>query len=103
MRGRSGAPKAAWKRRRFSRTFSRVSQSVKPRLRTFSFSSGETPPGAVLKAWMSQGSLEKAGTWMSLRPRDARVVKPAEGLDGMRSLRTARFEDDLVAGTMELV
>jgi len=29
------APRADWKRRRFSRTFSLVSQSVKPRLRSF--------------------------------------------------------------------
>jgi hypothetical protein len=52
-----------------------VSQSVKPRLRTFSLSTGETPPGAVPKAWISQGSLEKAGTWKSLRPPETWVVQ----------------------------
>jgi len=32
------------------------------------------PPGRVLKAWISQGSLERAGIWRSLRLRDVRVV-----------------------------
>lgn len=61
---------------------------MKPRLRTFSFSSGEMPPGRVLKAWMSQGSLEKAGSWRILRPRDARVSSAED--EGER-LRAARF------------
>ncbi len=74
MRGRSAAPAADWKRRRFSWTFSRVSQSVKPRLRTFWLSRGLMPPGRVLKAWISQGSLEKAGTWRIWTSPDARVV-----------------------------
>jgi len=100
IRGRSLAPAADWKRRRFSWTFSRVSQSVKPRFRTFSDSSGETPPGAVLKAWISQGSLERAGIWRSLRLREVRVVQFVVGVDGTPSLRTGRLGDVLVAGTM---
>jgi len=35
----------------------------------------ETPPGRVLKAWRSQGNLEKARTWRSLRPSEVRVVR----------------------------
>src|SRR5580692_8619108 len=93
---RMGTPAAVWRRRRFSWTFSRVSQSVKPRLRTFSFSSGETPPGAVLKAWISQGSLERAGTWRSFRRLEVRVVQLVAGADGMRDLRAVRFGDVLV-------
>ena len=98
--GRASAPTALWKRRRFSWTFSRVSQSVKPRLRTFSFSSGEMPPGAVLKAWISQGSLEKAGICRSLRLREARVVHLVAGAGATRDLRAGRFDDVLVAGTI---
>ena len=98
IRGRPGTLAALWKRRRFSWTFSRVSQSVKPRFNTFSFSTGEMPPWAVEKAWISQGSLEKAGIWRSLRPPEARVVQLA-GVDGTRGLRTGRFGDVLVAGT----
>ena len=98
--GRSLAPVAVWKRRRFFRTFSRVSQSVKPRLRTFSPSRGLMPPGAVLKAWISQGSLEKAGTWRSLRPLDVPVDQLRAGTGGTRDLRTLRLGDVLVAGTI---
>jgi len=101
--GRSLAPAAVWKRRRFSRTFSRESQLVKPRLRTFSFSRGLTPTGAVEKAWISQGSLVKAGTWRSLRPPETRVVQLVAGVDGPRGLRTGRLGDVLVAGTIEQV
>src|SRR5579859_1092785 len=86
--GRSGAPAAVWKRRRFSWTLAGESQSVKPRLRTFSPLRSEIPPGRVLKAWISQGSLEKARTWRILRPRDARVSSAED--DGER-LRAARF------------
>jgi len=75
-----------------------VSQSVKPRLRTFSFSSGEMPPGAVLKAWISQGSLEKAGTWRMRRPLEVRVVQLVAGADAMRDLRTASFGEEDFAG-----
>src|SRR6267142_6794470 len=75
MSWRSLAPRADWKRRRLSRTFSRVSQSVKPRFNTFSPSRSETPPGLVLKPWMSQGSLFRAGTWRIWRPRDFRVIQ----------------------------
>jgi len=106
IRGRLGAPTAVWKRRRFSRTFSRVSQSVKPRLRTFStFSgaaaerptSGETPPGRVEKAWISQGSLEKAGIWRSLRSCESRVVQ--EAVDNEALLRVEPLgEEDFVVG-----
>ncbi len=73
IRGRSSAPAADWSRRRFSWTFSGVSQSVKPRFRAFSFSREETPPGAVLKAWISRGSLEKVGAWSTFRPREVRI------------------------------
>src|SRR5208282_1619686 len=73
IKGRSLAPAAVWKRRRFTWMFSRVSQSVKARFNTFSVPSGEMPPGAVLKAWISQGSLVRAGTWRSFRPREANV------------------------------
>ncbi len=48
---RSAAPSAAWKRRLFSSTFSRVSHSTAPRFRTFSPSIALTPPGRVLKPW----------------------------------------------------
>ena len=58
------------------------------------------PPGVVLKAWISQGSLEKAGTWRSFRPWDVRVVQLAARVDGARDLRMARFGDVLVAGTI---
>jgi hypothetical protein len=100
IRGRSGASAADWKRRRFSRTFSRVSQSVKPRLRTFSPLSGETPPARVLKAWISQGSLEKAGIWRSLGPPEVRVAELDAGADGTRDLLGGRLRDVLVAGTI---
>ena len=100
IRGRASAPVAVWRRRRFSWTFSRVSQSVKPRLRTFSFSRGLTPPGAVLKAWISQGSLEKAGTWRSFRLWDVRVVQLVAGAGGTRDLRDGRLGDVLAAGTI---
>ncbi len=58
------------------------------------------PPGVVLKAWISQGSLEKAGTWRSFRPWDVRVAQLAARVDGARDLRMARFGDVLVAGTI---
>lgn len=32
------------------------------------------PPGRVLKAWISQASLQKAGTWRCLRLWEVRVV-----------------------------
>src|SRR5882762_2162542 len=60
MSWRSDAPRADWKRWRFSRTFSLVSQPVKPRLRIFSPFWPETPPGLVLKPWTSQGSFARA-------------------------------------------
>src|SRR5207302_2892882 len=59
---RSVVPRADWKRRRFSRTLSLLSHSVKPRLRTFSPFRRLTPPGRVLKPWTSQGSFASAGT-----------------------------------------
>ena len=74
-----------------------MSQSVKPRFNTFSFSRGETPPGCVLKAWISQVSLERAGTCRSLRPREVRVIQEAEGEAGR--LWAERFgEEDFVGG-----
>lgn len=78
------APAAVWKRRRFSRTFSRESQSVKPRLRTFSSFRGLMPPGRVLKAWISQGILVKAGTCRIRQPPDARVVQDSFDRLGLR-------------------
>ena len=77
-----------------------MSQSVKPRFRTFSFCSGEMPPGLVLKAWISQGSLERAGIWRSFRLWKVRVVKLVAGSDGVRGLRAGRLGDVLVAGTI---
>src|SRR5260370_41389177 len=48
---------ADWKALRFFRTFSRVSQSVKPRLRTCSPELRVlAPPERVLKPWTSHGS-----------------------------------------------
>src|SRR5258708_33188660 len=48
---------ADWKALRFFRTFSRVSQSVKPRLRTRSPELRVlAPPERVLKPWTSHGS-----------------------------------------------
>ena len=58
------------------------------------------PPGLVLKAWISQGSLEKAGIWRSWRPQEVLVVQLVAGTDGTRGLRTARLGDVLVAGTI---
>jgi len=55
------------------------------------------PPGRVLKAWMSQGSLEKAGTWRSLRAREVRVVQLVADT---RDLRAGRLGNVLVAGTI---
>jgi len=77
-----------------------VSQSVKPRFRTFSFSRVETPPELVLKAWISQESLEKAGTCRRFRPREVWVVHVVAGTGGIRGLRTLRLGDVLVAGTI---
>ncbi len=94
MSGRSVAPAADWKRRRFCKTFSRVSQSVKPRFRTFSFSREEMPPGLVEDAWISQGSLEKAGIWRSWRPREVRVV---QNLDERRFAPVC-FREDFTTG-----
>ncbi len=58
------------------------------------------PPGRVLKAWISQGSLVKAGIWRSWMPLEVRVVHVAAGVGGTRDLRTGRLEDVLVAGTI---
>lgn len=55
------------------------------------------PPERVLKAWISQGSLEKAGTWRSLRPREVRVIQEAEGEAG-RSWADRFGEEDFVGG-----
>src|SRR5256885_5697442 len=62
MSGNFCAPRALWNFLRFSMTFSRVSHSVKLRLRIFCPSRLETPPGAVLKPWRSQGSFLKASS-----------------------------------------
>ena len=75
-----------------------MSQPVKPRFRTFSFSSGEMPAGTVLKAWINQRSLERAGTWRSFRLWEVRVVQLVVGAE--RDLWAGRLGDVLVAGTM---
>src|SRR5882762_10106904 len=108
---RSVAPRADWKRRRFSRTFSLLSHSVKPRLRTFSPTSGLTPPGRVLKPWTSQGILVSAGTCRTRMPRSLRSIQseldrveekvkkvcPAEG-----RLRALRLGVSVFAGATTL-
>ena len=58
------------------------------------------PPGAVEKAWISQGSLEREGIWRSFRLWEVRVVQLVAGVDRMLGLRTGRLEDVLVAGTI---
>src|SRR6267143_5025864 len=108
MSWRSLALRADWKRRRFSRTFSRASQSVKPRFNTFLASSSLTPPGLVLKPWMSQGRLLKAGTWRIWRPRDLRAIHlelgGAEGTDRnvCPTLRAFRLGFSVFAGATAL-
>src|SRR5712664_2128563 len=92
---RSRAPRADWKRRRFSRTFSLVSHSVKPRLRTFSLLRGLTPPGRVLKPWISQGSLARAGAWRISRPRDLRVIQCSIGERDLEDARAVCFLADV--------
>ena len=77
-----------------------MSQSVKPRFRTFSPSRGLVPPGEVEKAWTSQGSLERAAIWRSFRLSEVRVVKLAAGACGTRDLRPERLGDVLAAGTI---
>src|SRR5215471_5948174 len=66
--GNFSAPSAVWNFLRFARTFSRVSQSVKLRLRTLRPSRSEAPPGAVLKPWISQRNFEKGSSWRIFRP-----------------------------------
>lgn len=77
-----------------------MSQSVKPRFSTFSFSRGDMPPGVVEKAWINQGSLENAGTWRSFRLREVRVVKLVAGAVRTRDLGVARLDGVLVVGTI---
>src|SRR5580704_548777 len=98
MSWRSVAPRADWKRRRFSRTLSRVSQSVKLRCRTFSPLRSETPPGLVLKPWRSHGSLEKAGTWRIWRPLDLRTAQFAAEVDPERFFWVVRLAFSVFAG-----
>src|SRR6266436_5950314 len=102
MSWRSLAPRADWKRRRFSRTFSRGSQSVKPRFRTSWPPSGLTPPGLVLKPWMRQGSLFRAGTWRIWRPRDLRVIQAALALEWTPGWRAPRFAVTVFVGATTL-
>src|SRR5258706_10924597 len=70
--GNFGTPRAVWNFLRFSTTFSRVSHSVKLRLRTRWPSRWEMPPGAVLKPWRSQGSFLKASSSRIFRLADVR-------------------------------
>lgn len=50
------------------------------------------PPGTVEKAWTSQGSLERAGTWRRRSPREERLVQ-----EGSWGFGTERFSGrDLV-------
>src|SRR5213592_2790366 len=72
MSGNFCAPRALWNFLRFSRTFSRVSHSVKLRLRTFCPSRSEPPPGAVLKPWRSHGSFLKASSSRIFRVAEER-------------------------------
>src|SRR5713226_2488988 len=108
---RAEARRADWKRRRFSRTFSSVSQSVKPRLRTLWSSNELTPPGLVLKPWISQGSLASCGTWRSRTPRTLRSIQ--FDLDGLEEagrnvcptwvrLRVLRLGFSVLVGAMPL-
>src|SRR5690348_17461765 len=69
MRSKLFALRADWKRRRFSRTFSLVSHSAKPRFRTFSPARSLTPPGRVLNPWTSQGVFVRASACRICRPR----------------------------------
>src|ERR1700674_2546378 len=108
---RSDAPRADWKRRRFWRTFSLVSHSVKPRLSAFPPFRRLTPPGRVLKPWTSQGSFASAGTCKIWTPRTLRSIQleldrveetdknvcPAEG-----HLRTLRLGVSVFAGATTL-
>src|SRR6202022_204983 len=72
-RGHLSAPSADWKRRRFSKTFSRASQLVKPKFRVFSPSTGLTPPARVLKPWISQGILFNAADCRTRTPLELRL------------------------------
>lgn len=45
------------------------------------------PPGRVEKPWISHGSLEKAGIWRVLRPREARVVHAEDEVERLRATR----------------
>src|SRR5579859_4028357 len=82
MSGNFCAPRADWNFLRFSRTFSRVSQSVKLRLRTFWPSRSEMPPGAVLKPWRSQGSFLKESSSRIFRLAEERRDQGGEILGG---------------------
>src|SRR6266446_1232916 len=99
---RPEAPRADWKRRRFSRTFSLVSHSVKPRLRTLSPSWLLTPPGLVLKPWMSQESFERAGTWRICVPRTLSVLQESRGAGEFRRPGLLRFLVDVFVRDMAI-
>src|SRR5256885_1115318 len=97
MSGNFWAPRADWNFLRFSRTFSRVSQSVKPRLRIFCASRSEMPPGAVLKPWRSQGSFLKASSSRIFRVAEERkdqglatLAGAVGGGSGLPALRRGR-------------
>src|ERR1700682_1084537 len=72
--GHLSAPSADWKRRRFSRTFSRASQLVKPKFKVFSPSTRLTPPARMLKPWTSQGILFNAADWRIRTPLKLRLI-----------------------------
>src|ERR1700751_298575 len=82
MTGNFGVPRAVWNFLRFSRTFSRASQSVKLRLRTLWPSRSETPPSRVLKPWMSQENFLKASSSRIFRLPAERRVQGFETLEG---------------------
>lgn len=64
------APRANLNFSRFFWTSFLLSQSVRPRFRTFSPFRSEKPPGRVLKPWMSQGSLLSSADWTIFRPAE---------------------------------
>src|SRR5437870_1967056 len=109
MNGNFCAPRAVWNFLRFSRTFSRVSHSVKLRLRTFCPSRSEMPPGAVLKPWRSQGSFVKASSSRIFRLAEERsdhgleIFGGAAGREsGLPALRRGR-EDFEATGIQQVL
>src|SRR5258707_11899052 len=100
MRASSLASRADWKVPRFFRTVSRLSHSVKPRLRAPSPElSTLAPPALVLKPCASQGSFLNGASSRTCTPRTLRSDQGEEifgwetgrgvGLPGRRRVREA--------------